>query len=130
MTKLIKGDTVQLKNLKKHPKEWKNWSKEDGLELSENYIVDSVSEVGWVRLEGKLFIHPPEKFKVVRRNKKAHATIEINKNSKGSYFTVKGANGKVLNHSFNSKRGCLNGIEALRRAMADFEIVDLTKPKK
>ena len=57
-------------------------------------------------------------------------TIELRKNRKGHYYTVKGANGKVLNHSYNSKRGCLNGIEALRRAMADFEIVDLTKPGK
>lgn len=126
MTKLIKGDTVQLKNLKKHPKEWKNWSKEDGLELSENYIVDSVGEVGWVRLEGKLFIHPPEKFKVVRRNKKAHATIEINKNSKGFYFTVKGANGKVLNHDFNDKASAKRGIKALEKAMQNFVIVDNT----
>lgn len=57
-------------------------------------------------------------------------TVELHKNRKGHYFTVKAANGKKLNHSFNSKRGCLNGIEALRRAMADFEIVDLTKPGK
>lgn len=54
-------------------------------------------------------------------------TVEIHKNRKGHYYTVKGANGKKLNHDYNSKRGCLNGIEALRRAMADFEIVDLTK---
>lgn len=54
--------------------------------------------------------------------------VEVHKNRKGHYFTVKGANGKVLNHSFNSKRGCLNGIEALRRAMVDFEILDMTNP--
>ena len=58
------------------------------------------------------------------------AKVEIHKNRKGHYYTVKGANGKKLNHDYNSKRGCLNGIEALRQAMADFEIVDLTKPGK
>ena len=56
------------------------------------------------------------------------AKVELRKNRKGHYFTVKSANGKVLNHSFNSKRGCLNGIEALRRAMVDFEILDMTNP--
>lgn len=68
-------------------------------------------------------------FFTYKRNYKV-AKVEIHKNRKGHYYTVKGANGKVLNHSYNSKRGCLNGIEALRRAMADFEIVDLTKPGK
>ena len=55
------------------------------------------------------------------------ATIEIYK-SRGQFtFRVKGANGKKLNHLFNSKQGCKKGILALKKAMENYKIVDLTK---
>lgn len=55
------------------------------------------------------------------------ATIEIYK-SRGQFtFRVKGANSKTLNHLFNTKQGCKKGIEALKKALENHKIVDLTK---
>lgn len=54
-------------------------------------------------------------------------TIEIYK-SRGQFtFRVKGANGKKLNHLFQTKQGCKNGILALKKALENYKIVDLTK---
>lgn len=55
------------------------------------------------------------------------ATIEIYKSRGAIRFRVKGANGKLLNHQYNDKRGCKRGIKALEAALRDYEIVDLTK---
>ena len=55
------------------------------------------------------------------------ATIEIYK-SRGQFkFRVKGANSKTLNHLYNTKQGCKKGIEALKKAMENYKIIDLTK---
>ena len=55
------------------------------------------------------------------------ATIEIYK-SRGQFkFRVKGANGKTLNHLFNSKQGAKKGIAALAKALSNYKVIDLTK---
>lgn len=55
------------------------------------------------------------------------AKVEIYKSRGAIRFRVKGANGKLLNHQYNDKRGCKRGIKALEAALRDYEIVDLTK---
>ena len=66
-----------------------------------------------------------DKLKLIKEPKTQ--TIEIYKIRGEFKFRVKGANGKTLNHLFNSKQGCKKGIEALAKAMSNYKIVDLTK---
>jgi uncharacterized protein YegP (UPF0339 family) len=54
-------------------------------------------------------------------------TIEIYK-SRGQFkFRVKGANSKTLGHLFNTKQGAKKGIAALKKALSNYKVIDLTK---
>lgn len=55
------------------------------------------------------------------------ATIEIYKSRGAFTYRVKGANGAVLNHKYDTKQGCKKGILALKKALENYKIVDLTK---
>lgn len=55
------------------------------------------------------------------------ATIEKYKSRGQITFRVKSSNGKVLNHKYNTSQGCDKGIEALKKALSNYKVIDLTK---
>ncbi|HDP81210.1 MAG TPA: DUF1508 domain-containing protein [Spirochaetes bacterium] len=54
--------------------------------------------------------------------------FEIFKDAKGEYrFRLKAANGEVIavGEAYSSKQACVNGVESVKKNVADAEIVEL-----
>lgn len=101
--------------------------------LAKGVVAENGSEVPYViwdrvnAIAGKGNKRPQTEDRLKLLRQPQTPTIEIYK-SRGQFtFRVKGANGKKLNHLFDSKQGCKNGILALKKALENYKIVDLTK---
>lgn len=122
MTKLIKGRKYVITGAAN--KASKKILKEFGVKLPQEVICNGTSFQ--VKDSTGDFGYAVSHFVFHDKNQ---AKIEINKNRKGFYFTVKSSNGKVLNHDFNDKASAKRGIKALEKALSNYVIVDKTIKK-